>query len=479
MSSGLAARIRAAPAVVVLDSGVENINRVVETKEFGLVVDRQRKPPRNSPLFAVPTFMPQPFFEHDVLRRLNAAGASFVQAIHYADDKGMILEYAEGRPPTVAEWDTDAQLRREYSRHFAKTMGELAAISDAATPHVITPAEHGIWPVRLGSTTQYGRLMRDRTVQVWNRVAQGWTTRLLDELGGTGSVAEELAGFELTGDRPMMLLHNDLHMRNTVRPPFKVIDWTNASPGDPLWAATQLHLKFPVGQERDRFMADLRAELPSEMFRGFEHDWEQHQVLERQRTRTVSGGMISQNAKLALGAASRVDTPEAIREVVRPYAQTIHTWSNRFADDPRTRTVDETTDLVMDHIGRQLDPPTGRSVVGGARRSRTRDHPRTPPGRAGDASRTAEISPKPRVTASETTFNNASPVPRLPGPNMHLVGAGFAPVRTKLPTAAASAGLPPGGAVNHGPGRVPSRDTRGELSASPARGTSRSLQPNP
>ncbi|UGQ12145.1 aminoglycoside phosphotransferase family protein [Yinghuangia sp. ASG 101] len=367
MSADVAARIRESPAVVVHDSGVENINRVVRTRRFGLVIDRRRKPRRRSALFSAPTFMPQPYFEHDMLRGLNAAGASFVQGIHYADDAGLILQYAEGQTPTVRQWAGDAELRGEYSRRFVDAMGELAAVSDAATPGVVRPEERGFWPARLESTAQYGRLMRDRTVLTWSRVLRGWTTEILGELGETGDVAAELAGFELTGNRPLMLLHNDLHPQNTVREPFRIIDWTNGSVGDPLWAASMIRRQFPTEAERDRLMAGLRAALPAEMFHGFERDWRQYEVLDRQRTRTVAAGLISEFAADALAAASRADGPQARRAAVRPYAERIHSWSRRFTGHPADRTAEETTDLVLEHIERQLDAPAVRPRRGAPR----------------------------------------------------------------------------------------------------------------
>jgi hypothetical protein len=471
MNAAAAARVRDSPAVVVLDSGAENVNRVVRTREFGLVIDRRRKPQRSgSALFTAPTFMPQPFFEHDVLHGLNTAGASFVQAIHYADDTGLIIEYAEGRPPTQAEWDADVQLRREYSGRFVQVMGELAAVSEAATPSVVRADERGIWPVHLESTAQYGRLMCERTVLVWNRVVRGWTTHLLSDIGGTASVSDALAGFELTGDRPVMLLHNDLHLQNTIRQPFKVIDWTNASPGDALWAATQLHLNFPAGQERDQFLADLRAKLPAAMARGFEHDWGQYKVLERQRTRTVAGGLIRDNAMHALEAASHADTPAARRDAVRPYAEKIHGQSLRFADQPTERTLEETTDLVMEHISRQLDLSSTRGSSA-PQRSPTRD--RAFGVGAGDAARTPKSEPGVGLLAPGGKSTNST-APSFPGLDTSAISAGFAPVGAKLPAPGSPAPLPPA-AVNSGPGRIPSQDQVRELRPRPATRLSRSL----
>jgi hypothetical protein len=470
MSTETAARVRDSPAVMVL-SGTENINRVVRTREFGLVIDRRRKPVRaGSPFFSAPTFMPQPFFEHDILHGLNAAGAKFVQAIHYADGTGLILQYAEGETPTRRQWNSDPQLRREYSGKLAGAMGELAAVSDAATPRIMRPEERGIWPEHLESTAQYGQLMRDRTVLVWNRILErtrrdrdlDWTIPVLREFGGMESVADALAEFELTGDRPLMLLHNDLHLKNIVREPFKIVDWTNGSVGDPLWAARAIRGEFPVGPDRDRFMADLRAALPTVMFHGFEHDWQQYKVLDRQRTRTVAAGLISQLAADALKAASRADTPQARHEAVRPQAEKIHNWSRHFAGHPTERSTEETAELVLEHVNRQLDTTP-------ARRRRSAHRPQTParpivlvgPG-PNEADRAAKTGPGPRAT----TPNGASTVPRSPWSGTGTVSSGLAPVATKLPALDPTAVLPPGGGVNGSQGRLLDRDDVKGLRAS-------------
>ncbi len=463
MSAGDAARIRAAPAVRVLDGGSDNVNRVVETRDFGLVIDRQRKPRRDSPLTASPPALPQPHFEHDILRNLNSAGASFVQGIHYADATGLILEYVDGETFTDAQWNTDAGLRGEYARRLPKVMAELTALSAAVTPTAIRRDERGAWPARLASTAQYGHLLRHRTILAWNRVSKTWVTRLLAEFGDTEHVAKRLAGFELTGNRPVTFLHNDLHPWNTIRRPFTLLDWTTGGSGDPLWEVTMVERVFRPGSEREQFMANAQAELPRAVFDGFERDSAQYDVLYRERSRTMSAGFIAEQATQALHAAARNDTPEARREAVRPYVEEIHLLSGSFSGRPLERSLDETADMVARHVDRQLGLHTAGHSGTSRRASRTNAAEVGSAGREADTRQTAKPALPAHMSAT-TNENSAANLSATPA------SSGLGAVNAKLPTALPSTTA----AVNTGPVRTPTRAQMNQLNAHPAR--RRSLQ---
>ncbi|NUU20451.1 MAG: phosphotransferase [Streptomycetaceae bacterium] len=424
---------------------MEHDNRVVHSARFGLVIDRRPKKRQPFPaLLGDPGVTPRPHYEHDILRRLNAAGLPFVQKIHYADRTGVILEYVEGEPITPHRWNTDPALRRDYAERIPAMLVEVARATDVLTPKTVRPPERGLWPARLESARHYGDAMKARIMWFWPRVVHGWTAELLRELGGTRTVAEDLAEFRITGDRDPVFIHNDLHPPNTLDGPFTVLDWRNAGQGDLLWQAKQFATQFPHDSESARFIANLHTAAPAAMLRGFDEDWSAHQLLDTARNRLIAAGIMAQYADDALEAVARTNTPQAALSAAREPAEMIHAFVERFAGRPSQITPDETTHLLVEHIGRQLDPSFGvRAHIPLLGPPRAPGHEATP----------APDRPHPRVNST------------APMGTTHAAAAGFAPLDTKLPAATPAASPHASTPTNLGPARVPSRTAIRELAS--------------
>lgn len=361
MSSDEAVRVRRSSAVEIHDQGVQHFNRVVEDGKFGLVVDRRPKKQTLS-LLQPPAIVPQRHPEHQVLRDLNEAGLPFVPKILYADHVGLILQYVPGEVPTTDQWNSDAALRKQYRPRLAQVAGALAGLTEIAAKWPIRPEERGFWPDRVENVAQLARLRTDLVKLHFDRVMRGWIRPLVEDIGGYQHVPEALAGIEVTGDRPLVLQHGDLHQSNTVREPFTVLDWANAGLDDPLRSV----LPEPglSRAENEEMLAAVRAVFPAAAFDGYEHDVKQLETLSRQTDITIAVGIIAQAANGSREAVLRAETPESRREAIRAGAEKVHLWSRKLTSRRPQWTVEETAVLLGEHIKRELGTTSSHPVSG-------------------------------------------------------------------------------------------------------------------
>lgn len=450
MDKATAAQVRAAPALKTMQ-GKENVNRVVETRtRFGTVIDRRPKPRLNTSLDVAPGFFPLSFHEHEVLRELNRASAEFAPRIHYADALGMIVEYIEGSAGSAQEWRGSAPIRQDSIRDMPKILRRLAELSPEVFPGDLPPEERPYWRDDL-TVGQYADVMKDRTMRTWLRIVNDETADLLRGYGSVESPREQLEGVAPSGDRKLILLHNDAHHANTVRrssdDQLMLIDWTLAGPGDVAWAATTMSEQLN-DEERDQLLANVKRELPNEAVAGLDQDWDAYEKIRRERQRTVKAWNLAEIAAQTL-AASAV-SPAAASQVIADNSESIHNAASQFmgvkmADCDKAEVIA----VMQNHVDRVIAKRTGTggppAVIDLAQAPGARPAASRVPGRAAQNSRPQEldsagppVDPPAIATPPSTGFAVATPGFGAPG------GIPVRPpVARDLPVAAPTAGNSP------------------------------------
>ena len=206
--------------------GMGNLNYLIE-------VDGKQAVLRRPPLGPIPPGANDMKREHRVLSRLWRRFALAPRSFHYCADPDvlgahfLIMAYREGRAITGADLPEALARSPDAARHLSEML-----IRILAELHAVDPAEIGLG--------DFGRpdgfLMR---------AIEGWAKRALIATDDQPSpVLAEMRDWLLghaVADGPPALLHNDFKLDNVLldsarlREPVAVLDWDQATRGDPLF----------------------------------------------------------------------------------------------------------------------------------------------------------------------------------------------------------------------------------------------------
>ena len=168
MSPQDAERIRKSEALEVLTAGLGNINRVVDSPEFGLVIDRHQVAAHtfhDEP--GLPSIIPRPFLEHDILHMLNEAEISVAPRILWANRNGQrsIIKYVDGETFSAERFNAEADIREWYIRGSVDALNELSSVPRSMLPGTgdTRRQEWGWGPPRPRSVQHYAQGLINRT----------------------------------------------------------------------------------------------------------------------------------------------------------------------------------------------------------------------------------------------------------------------------------------------------------------------------
>ncbi|MFP6757394.1 MAG: phosphotransferase family protein [Alphaproteobacteria bacterium] len=243
--------------------GMGNLNYLI-------TVDGRDAVLRRPPLGPIPPGANDMKREHTVLKRLWSAFPLAPRSLFYCADEDvlgahfLIMEYRAGRTIRGSAWpaETDASTRHDICRRVVETLAALHAVDPAA--------------VGLG---EFGR--PDGFLE---RTVRGWAKRATIATDGiVGGPTEEVASWleaNMTPGGAATMLHNDFKLDNMLfaeddwRRPVAVLDWDQATRGDPLFdLATLLSYWSEPGDPQAMVLLDqMPTGAPGSMTRAEARD---------------------------------------------------------------------------------------------------------------------------------------------------------------------------------------------------------------